>query len=85
MNRSIAISLIVGSIFAIITGILTKQSKYYVLDDEGKKREVLQSEYHNNQQTRYNSTLILVSLIGGIGVGYLCSDIIEKRMKNLSK
>ncbi|MCW4451595.1 hypothetical protein OK344_05175 [Kaistella sp. BT6-1-3] len=84
MNRSIAISLIVGSIFAIITGVLTKQTKYYDISD-GTKKEVLQSEYPNNQQTSYNSTLILVSLIGGIGVGYLCSDIIEKRMKNLSK
>lgn len=84
MNRSIAISLIVGSVFAIITGVLTKQTKYYKLY-EGTKKEVLQSERHNNQQTSYNSTLILVSLIGGIGVGYLCSDIIEKRMKNLNK
>lgn len=85
MNRSIAISLIVGSIFAIITGVLTKQSKYYELDEEGKKKEVLQSEYHNVQQTNYHSTLILVSLIGGIGVGYLCSDLVEKRMKYLIK
>ena len=75
MNRSIAIGLIVGCIFAVIIANLTKQSKYYDLY-EGEKKEVLQNEGYNYQQTKYNTTLILVSLIGGIGVGYLFSDII---------
>lgn len=78
MNKKIAISLVLGCIFAILTARFTRTTHYYY-----RYHEISKAEYYGGDEERtaikYNDAFILIGLIGGIGVGYLISGLVFKK------
>ena len=73
MNNRLALALIIGFLVSMITALMTAEVRYYDLGlgkKEIKEREYELSRY-GKKETEYSSTFILVSLIGGVGIGYL--------------
>lgn len=98
MNRQTAIGLIVGCIFAVATAFFTKDYSYYVSNIGGQSFEISKESYDLGiypdgrkaenrisfrRESKYSTVFILVSLIGGIGIGSLLGGYLENRKNKL--
>lgn len=91
MNRQTAIGLVVGTILALIIAFLTKDNKYYYF--EHNKMEITKyiyeeiidgaigrDEMYLIKDFDFNTTLIVLTFLGGTGLGYLFSEQIEDKV-----
>ncbi|MCP2037330.1 hypothetical protein [Chryseobacterium sp. HSC-36S06] len=92
MNRQTAIGLIVGCIFALLTALITSETKYYNFYSNGKS-EIEYAKYKDfkekygtdtlSKKKDINTTLVGLIFLGGLGLGYLFSDKIEDKANEL--
>lgn len=63
MNYRFALSLVVGFLISMITASITAERTYNPHVTWGPNKEI-----------KYNNTFIIISFIGGIGIGYLLTE-----------
>lgn|GEM_PF-4789504 len=89
MNNKVAIALIVAFIFSLLFGLVTaKESIFKYYNNKYKKEQfIIEKEPGETYVTEYDLRveLVLISFLGGFGLGYLLADKIEDEARKIYK